>query len=107
MTEELNYNKHALHLCTNPTLTPGPLAANEVLALDQLAARQCHSAPWLLEVSVLPLGRSDHDLGIAGGHCVFILMFKVAGRRLTYNYLHGLSPTERQEIRDAFRLALL
>lgn len=105
--EELNYNKYALLLCTNPTLTPGLMAANQIHTPNQIVARQFYSAPWLLEVSMIPSRRRDLYPGITGGHFVFMLMFKLPVCCLIYNYLHTLSPIERQEIRDAFRLALL
>ncbi|KAI0569151.1 hypothetical protein TUN199_11858 [Pyrenophora tritici-repentis] len=49
----------------------------------------------------------DHPLGIVGGYYVVILMKKVPGVRLSRHYLSELSPTERDEIREAFKIALM
>jgi hypothetical protein len=105
--EQIDRMREALRACTYPTLNANRRTANEIAVLRHLAAQQYQHAPWLLDVLMLPVANSDHSLGIIGGYFGFTLMTKLHGTRLTYGYMNSLSRAQRDEIREAFKLALM
>lgn len=72
----------------------------ELKALEQLTRERCSSAPKLLKYKQ---DRQDRDMSVPGGYIVYILMDRLPGVRL--NDFWARDATERQEIRDAFKVA--
>ena len=80
---------------------------DEAAALERLGALECKHAPALLDVAIRTVQSSTHEEAIPGGYLVFLLMTKLPGKRITYRDFWGLSLQERDEIRNAFKEALL
>lgn len=105
--KEINYARLSIHYCTHPTREVHQNTVNEIFALRNLADQHCQHAPWLLDFAELSVMPGDHPLGIVGGYYVVTLMTKIPGIQLTWQYLSDLSPAERDEIREAFKVALM
>lgn len=98
--------KKSLRKCTQPTKKPNTDTIYELAVLSHLADRRCSSTPRLLgfELDVLP--PRVHRKAVAGGYMIFVLMTKVPGRQLSSGYLWGLTPAERENLRQDFENAL-
>lgn len=79
----------------------------EIIALRQFADLMCHSAPHFLELSESTVQPEMHVDGIIGGYFVAILMTQVPGGALRYDSFCKMQKIERDEIRDAFKEALM
>lgn len=81
---------------------------NEYHALKRFAKTNCSSAPHLLSyvLDVVEEGIDD-DCAIIGGYAFFMLMTKVPGERLSYWDFRDLEQSERDDIRQAFKQALM
>jgi len=68
---------------------------------------QCKYAPELLDFASATLQSGTHDEEVPGGFLVYTLMTKLPGKRLTASNFWERSREERDEIRAAFKEALL
>lgn len=103
----MNDKRSLLHSCTHPTDLINQDTLNEAAALDRLGELECKHAPALLDVAIKTMQPGTHEEEIPGGYLVFLLMTKLPGKRITYRDFWGLSLQERDEIRNAFKEALL
>jgi hypothetical protein len=97
----------ALHACTHPVAEPNDDTVREVIALRRLTDAQCRSAPHLLRFIETGVPHGLHEYGIVGGYVVMTLMTKMPGAALPYSTFCKMSREQRDEVREAFRSALL
>jgi hypothetical protein len=96
-----------LHSCTHPTELFYQNTVNEIAALEHLDVLRCEHVPALLDVLVNAVPRGIHEDAIEGGYLVCILMTKLPGKAISQCNFWDLSLQERDEIRSAFKEALL
>lgn len=97
----------ALDLCTKPTNGPNQDTIDEIIGLDRLGSYGCESAPWLLNYTEDKVQPGTHEEEMVGGYVIFILMTKLPRVQLTCNNYWTLSLEEREEVREAFKQALM
>ncbi|KAF2637345.1 hypothetical protein P280DRAFT_472070 [Massarina eburnea CBS 473.64] len=106
--KEMERTRSALHLGTSCTSNPNRETLKEVHALNLLDSHRGGHAPYLFDFSVATIEkRGYHYDEIVGGYLVFILMPKVPGLRIEHRWYWFLSKGKRDEIREAFKKALL
>lgn len=66
-TKEINYPRHLLHSCTNPTSSLNQDTLDEIAALDILGSGNCKHAPWLLAVGASIVHPGTHGDATPGG----------------------------------------
>lgn len=96
-----------LRIATHPVDTPHEFTKQEIEALWHLRRENCGSTPQLLNtIGDFPAPGVDEQ-EMVDGYAVFILMTKVPGEPLTYDKYWKLLESERDEIRAAFKEALM
>jgi hypothetical protein len=96
-----------LRACTQATDIVNRDTLNEITALDRLGEMECEHAPALLDTIISQLQAGIYEDAITGGYVVFILMTKLPGKCLSHCNFWDMSLQERDEIRGAFKEALL
>jgi hypothetical protein len=96
-----------LRACAKPVEDANQDTQDEAAALERLGIMKCKYAPWLLDFASDTLQAGTHEEEIAGGFIVYTLMTKMPGKRLTCENFWGRSLKDREEIRAAFKKALL
>jgi hypothetical protein len=96
-----------LRACTQPVEDANQDTHDEAAALERLGIMQCKHAPRLLDFASDTLQPGTHEEEIAGGFIVYTLMTKMPGKRLTYENFWSRPLKHREEIRAAFKEALL
>ncbi|KAF2785889.1 hypothetical protein K505DRAFT_261098 [Melanomma pulvis-pyrius CBS 109.77] len=88
---------------------PNKATLDEIKALTHLRREGCKSTPHLLGHVANPMEEEEgiDEQKMAEGYAVFILMTKLPGERIDYHKYWKLSKTQRDEIRAAFKEALL
>lgn len=90
-----------------PTDIPHHHTLDETRALRYLGETKCSYAPHLLQ-DTAEVGAEWVDEKTMGyGYVVFILMTKVPGERMDYGMFWSKSEEKREQIRRAFKTALL
>lgn len=79
----------------------------ELLALRRSAESYCQSAPHLLDFIEADVQPGMHNEEMLGGYAIYTLMTKVPGSTLSYDSFCKKSRFERDEIRRAFKDALM
>ncbi|KAJ4366342.1 hypothetical protein N0V83_007978 [Neocucurbitaria cava] len=103
----IDKTKAALYLCIHPTGDPNEDTVQEIVALQRSLDLQCQNAPQFLDFAESAVQPGMHREGIFRGYCVVTLMTKVPGFRVPYTTFCGWSPAQRDEMREAFKKALL
>jgi hypothetical protein len=98
--------RNSLILCTTATTNFNSATVNEWSALDRLGERQCSNTPWLLGLAQGKVRSSIQEEATVGGYTAFLLMTKLNARPLNYHEFCTSSIEERNEIREAFAVAL-
>lgn len=104
---ELASYKKRLFSSTNPAARPNEATVLEIEALAHLRMSNCASTPHLLAYGKDTLDEGIDEQGMVGGFVRFILMTKVPGRRLTVKEFQNFDLCQRDEIREAFKKALM
>jgi hypothetical protein len=79
----------------------------EIKALQHFRPENCGSTPHLLDFTGDFVDAGTDKKGMVDGYAIFIFITKVPGERLTYDKYWKLSLAERDEIRVAFKEAIL
>ena len=93
--------------CTNPVINPNPDSVREAKALRHFLDIRCQSAPCLLKVTQTEVRANLHSESMMGGYLIVMLMTKVPGSALEHDTFCKMSRPQRDEIRQAFRRALM
>tara|TARA_R110002003_G_scaffold279_16_gene18139 strand:+ start:8213 stop:8542 length:330 start_codon:yes stop_codon:yes gene_type:complete len=96
-----------LRACTQPVEDANQDTHDEAAALERLGIMQCKHAPRLPHFASDTLQPGTHEEEIAGGFIVYTLMTKMPGKRLTCENFWSRPLKDREEIRAAFKEALL
>lgn len=86
---------------------PNEATTNEINALGKFNECNCANAPHLLGAVQDVIRPRVDDEAMIHGYVAFILMTKVPGEHIDQKKYWALSVAERDEIRAAFREALL
>jgi hypothetical protein len=106
-TQDLEEAKLSLYAALNPVQIPNSATLSEFRALTWLAEVQSAHTPHYLSYAYLPVEEGIDEWGMVGGYMIFIVMTKVPGRRLSRSEFWSLSLSKRDEIRAAFKEALM
>lgn len=79
----------------------GPISKTELAALEQLSETECSSAPRLLNYCQM---KQTNDMIVPQGYILYVLMNRLPGVPLG-DIFWQLDAAERQDIRDAFKIA--
>jgi hypothetical protein len=106
--EDLDYARQALHSATHPSPVPNKASLKEVEALRLLGeAKNCAYTPQLLTYAGYNVKEDIDSQGIVDGYMLFMLMTKVPGQPISSDYYWALPISKREEIRQAFKTALM
>lgn len=94
-------------MATQPVEWPNEATMQELKALTHFHREGCDSTPHLLDFVGDFIEEGVDEQEMVDGYAVFILMAKVPGERLDYHKYWNRSETQRDEIRAAFKEALL
>ena len=103
----VEYDETLRYMATNAVEKAHQYTLNEIQALRKLAAGQCAHTPHLLDVVGDWQPHGVDDQGMNGGFAIFILMTKVPGEAITYETMREKTVEERDDIRAAFKTALM
>ena len=105
--KDLAYTKKLISKATLPVDNPNEHTLNEIKALEQFRNTGCVHAPQLIDCMgvQLPLGIDPQIM--VGGYAIFILMTKLPGSHLRWEDFWEKTEAEREEIRQAFKVALM
>ncbi|KAF2627700.1 hypothetical protein BU25DRAFT_410835 [Macroventuria anomochaeta] len=104
---ELKQAEELLYQATNPVEVPNGQTLNEIRALKRLRKTDCAYAPQFLDNTADWLMPGIYKEGMVGGFVVFILMARVPRDEADVVAFWNRSKEERDEIRKAFKTALL
>lgn len=107
LNEELGYVKSEIHMATTPVEVPNDFTINEINALGRFRNSNSLHTPHLIDSMITQLPPGVDERGMIGGFAAFILMTKVPGERIAYESFWSRDKEEREEIRRAFKEALL
>jgi hypothetical protein len=107
LLDSIQYGDTLRYIATNPVELPHQYTFDEIKGLRKFEKTQCAYTPHLLQVvgDWLPAGVDKEAM--EGGFAVFMLMTKVPGEPLTYEMMNGKTTAERDEIRAAFKTAMM
>ena len=105
--KNLAYTKKLISEATLPVDNPNEHTLNEIKALEHFRNTGCVHAPQLIDCMgvQLPLGIDPQIM--VGGYARFILMTKLPGSHLRWEDFWEKTEAEREEIRQAFKVALM
>jgi hypothetical protein len=105
--DDANEAEQLLQLATQPTDIPHHYTIDETRALRYLCETKCAYTPHLLQVTAEVGAEWVDEKAMGDGYVVFILMTKVPGERMDYDMFWSKVEGKREEIRRAFKTALL
>jgi hypothetical protein len=103
----IDQTQSAIYAFTHPVVEPNDDTVQEVNALTRFSHLQCGSALQLFDFAEGTIQCKMHENAIMGGYIVMILMSKVPGSALKYDTFYRMSLSQRTEVREAFRHALM
>lgn len=106
-TKQLAYVKNLVHMATTPTETLNDATVYEIIALDHFRQTNSVHTPRLIDTMITQLPPNVDEQGMTGGYAAFIVMNKVPGRRLKLEEFWDMNMEQRNELRQAFKEALL
>ncbi|KAF1955192.1 hypothetical protein CC80DRAFT_594384 [Byssothecium circinans] len=105
---EIERMRSYLHFGIMPAKIANRDTTDEIHALRLLDDGESSHTPRLWGfLATTVKQRGNHFEEIVGGYFCFMLMSKVPGKRIEYDWYWALSKEERDEIREAFKVALL
>lgn len=99
--------KELHHQATHPVRVPNRYTSNEIIALRRLRKLDCAYTPQFLDNAAYRLKADIDKQGMEGGFMIAVLMTRVPGKQITYDMFWNLNQEKRDEIREAFKTALL
>jgi hypothetical protein len=105
--KNLAYTKKLISEATLPADNPNEHTLNEIKALEQFRNTGCVHAPQLIDSMGVQLPPGIDPQIMVGGYARFILMTKLPGSHLQWEDFWGKTEAEREEIRQAFKVALM
>jgi hypothetical protein len=105
--ENLAYTKKLISEATLPVDNPNEHTLNEIKALEHFRNTGCVHAPQLIDSMGVKLPPGIDPQIMVGGYARFILMTKLPGSRLEWEAFWRKTEAEREEIRQAFKVALM
>ncbi|KAF2868847.1 hypothetical protein BDV95DRAFT_630513 [Massariosphaeria phaeospora] len=103
----LQYAKQLLYVATHPVEEPHESTIQEQAALMWLGMNNAPYSPHLLAYGSDNVTPESDPERMVGGYIVFTVMTKLPGKRITIDWYWRLELAERDEIRKAFKTALL
>ena len=105
--ENFAYTKKLILEATLPVDNPNDHTLNEIKALEQFRNTGCVHAPQLIDSTGIQLPPGIDPQIMVGGYARFILMTKLPGSHLRWDDFWEKTEAEREEIRQAFKVALM
>jgi hypothetical protein len=104
--EKLAYTNKLISMATHPVEIPNAHTLNEIKALRHFCNTGCVHAPQLIDSMGVQLPPGIDPQIMVGGYARFILMTKLPGSRVEWEVFWRKTEAERDEIRQAFKVAL-
>lgn len=79
----------------------------EIRALRHLKKTSCQHTPHLIDIDGTFVTADIDEAAMVGGYTIFMLMTKLPGQRIEYDMFWSKTLEERQEIRLAFKMAMM
>ncbi|KAG9205501.1 hypothetical protein G6514_008143 [Epicoccum nigrum] len=105
--ENLAYTNKLISEATLPAEIPNVHTLNEIKALEHSRNTGCVHAPQLIDSMGVQLPPGIDPQIVVGGYARFILMTKLPGSCLQWEDFWGKTEAAREEIRQAFKVALI
>lgn len=107
MESNLAYTKELIAKATRPVDVPNRHTSNEIRALRYFRKVGFMHAPQLIDSMSVQLPPGIDPQIMVGGYARFMLMTKLPGSRLEWEVFWRKTEAEREEIRQAFKVALM
>ncbi|KAF3002450.1 hypothetical protein E8E13_004785 [Curvularia kusanoi] len=107
LERELENTNKIISMATLPVSLPNEHTVDEIKTLDRFRSTGCVHTPQLINVICINSLSGIYQESMAGGYTKFIFMTKLPGKRLEWDTFWGKTKEERDEIRLAFKVALM
>ena len=105
--EDLKYCLWDIQNATEPAEEAHKHTTDEIAALRHLRKVGCCYTPWFIDYGTDKVEPGMDRHGMVGGYVYYIVMTKVPGKKITAAWLASLPKKKRDEIRQAFKEALM
>jgi hypothetical protein len=105
--ENLRYAKQKLNAATHPVHDPNSATLDEINALERFRDSDCLHTPHLVVAETQRLAPELDKLSIPGGFLTWTIMTYVPGVRLVSTEFWEKPEWQREQIRQAFKIALM